>query len=110
MTGIDGTEVVGVLLSNYFIRGTGGTVSHCRSRAEVDDRKLWGGVARISHNCTGRKPLISEVRVDTRTNDDISVTGLDIGDTKANDAVIERETICKGIIYRQWSDQRLKGG
>jgi len=62
MTGIDGIEVVGAFLSNRFIRGAGGTVSHRRSRAGVDNRELWGGVARIAHNYIGRKSLILEAR------------------------------------------------
>jgi len=91
---LTGVELVGAVLRNCFVGGT-----DCRSQAGVDNRKLRGGVAGVSHNCTSHKSLILGVRVDTRTNDDIGVTGLDIGEIKANNSGIERETRCKGIIY-----------
>jgi len=89
-----GVEIVGVLVRNCLVGGT-----DCRSQAGADDRKLRGGVAGISHNCTDRKPLILKVRANARTNDDIGVTGLDIGDIKTNNPVNEGEIMCKGVIY-----------
>lgn len=80
---LTGVEVVGVLLRNFFVGGT-----DCRSQAGVDNRELRGGVAGISHNCTSHKPSILGVTVNTRTNDDIGVTVLDIGDIKTNNSGI----------------------
>ena len=83
-------------------------MSRRRSRPGVDDRKLWGGVSRIAHNYADRKQLISEVKVDTHTNDDISITGPDIGDAKLYTTVNERETVCKGTISDKGQNNNLK--
>ena len=45
----------------------------------------------------------------TRTDDDIGVAGLDIGDLKANRPASERETVCKRVIYRRGSHKCSEG-
>jgi len=44
--------------------------------------------------------LVSEVREHTRTDDDISIAGLDIGDFDVDTAVGQKETRGEGVIYR----------
>lgn len=73
---------------------------HCRSSVGVLNRKFRGSVARIAHNYVGCEPLIPEVRAYTPTNDNITVTGLDVGDLNSHVALVERETRCKGTVYR----------
>ena len=75
----------------------------------IRNRKLWGAVARISHNYIDCELLVSEVRVCTRTNDDIGITGLDIRDFDVYTAVDEKEVRGEGVVYKQLSDKRLEG-
>lgn len=75
-------------------------MSRCRSRTPLQDRELRGGVARITHNWVGCQLSFSKAREYTRTNDEISVTGLDIGDYNVYAAVGEEEARGEGVIYR----------
>ena len=94
---VNGIGFVGILLRNYFVGRARGILGRW---AIVKNRKRRGSVARIAHNCANRKSLISEVGEHARTNDDISITGLNVGNLNAYSAVVERETGCKGMFYR----------
>lgn len=93
----NGIEFVGILLRGYFI----GKARRIIGRwAVIENRKRRGGVAGIAHNYVNHKSLISEVGVRARTDDDISVTGFNVGNLDAYSAVADRETGCKGVFYR----------
>ena len=91
-----GIEIARAFLCGRFARGS---VSRTRLGAWFRDPKRRRSVARVAHNYTnGEQSTSQDRRGETRTNDDVCVTRLDIGDLYAHETVCEMETSCERMI------------